>query len=85
LHGVPSEIGAGIAGVGFMDAARARAVQRAGGRFVGVTTSTPERAKEASVDLNADRAFLWPEALTADEQVDVVISAFPISFLSRRR
>jgi hypothetical protein len=60
-----------------MDAARAQAVQRAGGRFVGVTTSTPERAKEASVDLNADRAFLWPEALTADEQVDVVHICVP--------
>lgn len=43
---MPSEIGAGIAGVGFTGAARARAVQHAGGRFGGVTTSTPGRAKD---------------------------------------
>jgi hypothetical protein len=36
LHGVPSEMGAGMAGVGFMDAARVRAVQRAGSRLVGI-------------------------------------------------
>ena len=69
---MPSEIGAGIAGVGFIGAAHARAVERVGGRLVSVTTSALERARESPADLNADRAFLRPEALTTYEQVDLV-------------
>jgi predicted dehydrogenase len=60
-----------------MGAAHARAVRQAGGRLVGVAASTPERAKEAASRLNADRAFPSPEALIADEQVDVVHICVP--------
>jgi predicted dehydrogenase len=69
---VHSEIGAGIAGVGFMGAAPARAVRRVGARLVGVTSSTLERGREAPADLNALRAFLRPDVLTSYEQIDVV-------------
>ncbi len=43
-----AELGVAIAGVGFMGSAHARAVRLAGARLVGVTASSPERAKDGA-------------------------------------
>jgi predicted dehydrogenase len=62
----------GIVGTGFIGAAHARAARAAGARLVGVSASTPARAKEAASRLGAQRGFDSAEELIADANVEVV-------------
>lgn len=61
-----------IAGTGMIGAVHADAARRAGARVVGVSASTPERAKAAAVRLGAEQAFDSSEQLAEAEDVDVV-------------
>lgn len=74
---MPSELGVGIVGVGFMGAAHARAVRLAGSRLVGVSATTPEGAKQAAIRLGADRGFTSAAALIDADDVDVVHLCVP--------
>jgi predicted dehydrogenase len=74
---MPSELRAGVAGVGFMGAAHARSGRLAGARLVGVAASTPERAKQAAAQLGADRGFATAQALVEDPDIDVVHLCVP--------
>src|SRR3954449_11678263 len=62
----------GIAGAGFVAGLHARSALLAGGRLVGVSASSPERAEEAARELGAEQAFAPSEALAASPDVDVV-------------
>src|SRR5690349_14427292 len=74
---MPSELGAGIVGAGFIGTAHARAARRAGGRIVGVAASTPDRGKEAAARLGADRAVSSAKLLVVDPEIDVVHLCVP--------
>jgi predicted dehydrogenase len=61
-----------IAGTGMIGAVHADAARRAGALLVGVSASTPERAKAAAARLGAEQAYESAEELAAAEDVDVV-------------
>ena len=61
-----------IAGAGMIAAVHADAARRAGAEVVGVSASTPERAKLAADRLGVPRAFATSEELVASPDVDVV-------------
>ena len=61
-----------IAGTGMIGAVHADAARRAGARVVGVSASTPERAKAAAARLGAERSYDSSEQLAAADDVDVV-------------
>lgn len=61
-----------IVGAGFMGRVHARAVRVAGGRLVGVASSSSQRAAQARLELGAERAFPDVAALLADPEIDVV-------------
>ena len=72
-EGTPVEpVRAAIVGAGFMGRVHARAIHVAGGRLVGVSSSSADRAARARTELRAERAFPDVEALLADPEVDVV-------------
>src|SRR3954452_14963131 len=62
----------GIAGAGFVAGLHARSALLAGGRLVGISASSPERAEEAARDLGAEQAFASSEELGESPAVDVV-------------
>jgi predicted dehydrogenase len=72
-----SELRVGIAGVGFMGTAHARAARSAGARLVGVATSTADGAKKAAGRLGADRGFPSAAALVLADDIDVVHLCVP--------
>lgn len=61
-----------IAGVGMIGKVHLDAVRRTGAPVVGVSASTPARAKEAAAALGVERAFDSSEALVTSDDVDVV-------------
>jgi predicted dehydrogenase len=62
-----------IAGAtGFIGPVHARSARLAGAEVVGVSASSPERAREAAAHLGVQRAFDSPEALVAADGIDVV-------------
>jgi predicted dehydrogenase len=61
-----------IAGVGMIGQVHLDAVRRTGAPVVGVSASTPARAKEAAAALGVERAFDSSEALVTSDDVDVV-------------
>ena len=61
-----------IAGTGMIGAVHADAARRAGATIVGVSASTPERAKAAAERLGVARSFASSEELVTAEDVDVV-------------
>jgi predicted dehydrogenase len=61
-----------IAGVGMIGQVHLDAVRRTGAPVVGVSSSTPARAKEAAAALGVERAFDSSEALVTSDDVDVV-------------
>ncbi|MFJ1585187.1 Gfo/Idh/MocA family protein [Streptomyces sp. NPDC088197] len=61
-----------IAGVGMIGQVHLDAVRRSGAPVVGVSASTPARAKEAAAALGVERAFDSSEALVTSDDVDVV-------------
>ena len=61
-----------IAGTGMIGAVHADAARRAGARIVGVSASTPARAKAAAARLGAERSFDSSDELAVAEDVDVV-------------
>jgi len=61
-----------IAGVGFVGRLHARSARLAGARLVGVSASSPERARAAALELGAERAFASSEELVTAHDVDVV-------------
>jgi predicted dehydrogenase len=62
---------AAIAGGGMIAAVHARAIQRSGGRLVGVSASTAARAAEVAQELGAERAFRDNDELLASD-ADVI-------------
>jgi predicted dehydrogenase len=62
----------GIAGAGMIGRVHLDAVRRAGANVVGVSASSPERAKEAAVALGVERAFASSRELVTSDEVDVV-------------
>ena len=69
---MPSELRVAIAGSGFIGGVHARSAKLAGGRLVGVSASSPERAADAASALGAERAFATSEELVEAADVDVV-------------
>ncbi|HSI79371.1 MAG TPA: Gfo/Idh/MocA family oxidoreductase [Solirubrobacterales bacterium] len=67
-----SPLRAGIAGTGFMGAVHTRSARLAGGRVVGISGSSPERAAAVATDLSIERSFDSSEELVASDDVDVV-------------
>src|SRR4051794_33439701 len=65
-------LGAAIVGAGFIGAVHARSARLAGARIAGVSTSTPDRSREAADRLGAERAYDDAEALVTAADVDVV-------------
>jgi len=61
-----------IAGTGFVGGLHARSARLAGGRIVGVSASSAERAAEAAEKLGADRGYDSSEELVTSDEVDVV-------------
>ncbi|WP_335976168.1 Gfo/Idh/MocA family protein [Streptomyces sp. CA2R106] len=61
-----------IAGTGMIGRVHLDAVRRSGAPVVGVSASTPARAKEAAAALGVDRAFDSSEELVTSDDVDVV-------------
>jgi predicted dehydrogenase len=70
--GTPAPLGVALIGGGFMADVHSRAARAAGARIVGVTSSTPERSREAAARIGAETAFHDVDALLADDRVDVV-------------
>jgi len=67
-----SQLRAAIAGTGFMGAVHTRSARLAGGRVVGISGSSPERAAAVATDLSIERAFDSSEELATSDDVDVV-------------
>jgi predicted dehydrogenase len=65
-------IGAGVIGMGFAGRIHARSVHLAGGRLVGVVSSSPERSQAVASEFGEARAFSSPLELIADLGVEVV-------------
>ena len=65
-------LGAGVIGAGFAGRIHARSVQLAGGRLVGIVSSSPERTGAVAAELGDVRAFSTPQELIADPGVEVV-------------
>lgn len=61
-----------IAGTGMMARVHARAALVSGAVLVGVSSSTPERARQAAAEMGAARAYPDSAGLTGDPEVDVV-------------
>ena len=61
-----------IAGAGMIARVHADAARRAGAHIVGVSASTPERAKAAAERLGIRRSFDTSEELAVSDEVDVV-------------
>jgi predicted dehydrogenase len=75
---VTDRIRAGIIGVGFMGTVHSRAIQRSGGVLVGAVGSTPEKSREATGRLGAERPMETVEELLAAD-LDVVHICTPNS------
>ncbi|SFE62209.1 Predicted dehydrogenase [Actinacidiphila alni] len=67
-----SSLRTAIAGVGMIGQVHLDAVRRNGAPVVGVSASTPARAKEAAAALGVERAFDSSQALVTSDDVDVV-------------
>jgi predicted dehydrogenase len=61
-----------IAGTGFMGAAHAEALRRAGVHVAGILGSTLEKSRQAAASLGIDKPYASYEALLADRDVDAV-------------
>ncbi|WOF23346.1 Gfo/Idh/MocA family oxidoreductase [Microbacterium betulae] len=69
---MPSEVGAGFVGGGFMARVHSRAARAAGARLTALSSSSAERASSAAAELDVERALAGFDALVADPDVDVV-------------
>ncbi len=67
-----SALGVAIVGTGMIGQVHRRAAILAGARIVGVSASSPQRAREVAADWNAPRAYRDIEEALADPQVQVV-------------
>ncbi|MCA1943643.1 MAG: Gfo/Idh/MocA family oxidoreductase [Yonghaparkia sp.] len=65
-------LGIALIGGGFMADVHSRAARAAGARVIGLTSSTPERSRQAAERIGAETAYENVDALLADERVDVV-------------
>lgn len=61
-----------IAGAGMIARVHLDAARRAGAQIVGISASTPQRAKEAAAEIGVDRAFQSSEELVTSSDVDIV-------------
>ena len=68
----PASLRTAIAGAGMIGRVHLDAVRRAGAPVVGISASTPARAKEAAAALGVERAFDTSEELVTSDDVDVV-------------
>ncbi|MGW3951051.1 Gfo/Idh/MocA family protein [Streptomyces sp. NPDC004752] len=68
----PAPLRTAIAGVGMIGRVHLDAVRRTGEPVVGISASTPARAKEAAAALGVGRAFDSSEELVTSDEVDVV-------------
>jgi predicted dehydrogenase len=66
------EVRIGVIGSGFIGRVHVDAARRAGARLVAVAASTPERSREASITLGADRVVTTADEVVAADDVDVV-------------
>jgi predicted dehydrogenase len=67
-----SSLRTAIAGVGMIGRVHMDAVRRTGAPVVGVSSSSPARAKEAAAALGVERAFDSSQELVTSDDVDVV-------------
>lgn len=65
-------LGVGIVGGGFMAEVHARAVRASGAQLMGVSSSSPERARIAAERIGAGRAYESIDALLDDQNIGVV-------------
>ena len=68
----PAALGVAFIGGGFMADVHSRAARAAGARIVGLTSSSPERARAAAERIGAETAYDTVDALLADDRVEVV-------------
>ncbi|WP_329130002.1 Gfo/Idh/MocA family oxidoreductase [Streptomyces sp. NBC_01476] len=68
----PPPLRTAIAGTGMIGRVHLDAVRRSGAPVVGVSSSSPARAKEAAAELGVERAFDSSQALVTSDDVDVV-------------
>jgi predicted dehydrogenase len=68
----PASLRTAIAGAGMIGRVHLDAVRRTGAPVVGISASTPERAREAAAALGVGRAFDTSEELVTSDDVDVV-------------
>lgn len=61
-----------VAGAGMIGRVHLDAVRRTGAPVVGISASTPARAKEAAAELGVERAYDTSEELVTSDDVDVV-------------
>jgi predicted dehydrogenase len=67
-----ASLGVGIVGGGFMATVHSRAVRAAGGRLVGIVSSSPERSEAAAKELGIERGYGSLGELLADDAIQVV-------------
>ena len=72
-----SQLGVAIVGTGMIGNVHRRAAILAGARIIGVSASSPERAREVASAWNLPRAYRDIEEALADPQVQVVHSCTP--------
>ncbi|WP_405578918.1 Gfo/Idh/MocA family protein [Streptomyces sp. NBC_01190] len=68
----PTPLRTAIAGAGMIGRVHLDAVRRSGAPVVGISASSPARAREAAAELGVDRAFDTSRALVTSDDVDVV-------------
>src|SRR5690554_5936000 len=72
LEGRTPPLGAAIIGGRFMAEVHSRAARAAGGKIVGVLSSSPTSSQRSATELGADKFYSSVEDLLQDPAVDVV-------------
>src|SRR4051812_42892117 len=68
----PPPLRTAIAGAGMIGRVHLDAVRRSGAPVVGISASSPARARKAAAELGVERAFDSSRALVTSDDVDVV-------------
>ncbi|HJS72326.1 MAG TPA: Gfo/Idh/MocA family oxidoreductase [Acidimicrobiia bacterium] len=68
----PSEIKAGVVGIGFIGVAHVEALRRIGVDVVGVVGSSPERARQKAASTGLPEVYESVEAMASDPEIDVI-------------
>lgn len=70
--GAEKALKVGVVGAGFIGPAHVEALRRLGIQVVGLSESSPERARAKAKELHLEKAYDSFEAMAADPQVDVI-------------